>query len=80
VIELRLDGTPRPPAPQVDGAVFDDDQPSVGLDERRKQRLLELLREHAGNISKVARAIGKPRPTIHRWLKQYGLDPNAFRR
>jgi transposase-like protein len=37
------------------------------------------LREHAGNISAVARTLGKARVQIQRWVKRYGLDPESFR-
>jgi sigma-54 dependent transcriptional regulator, acetoin dehydrogenase operon transcriptional activator AcoR len=45
-----------------------------------RHRLELLLREHSGNISAIARVFGKQRMQIHRWLKRYGLDPDAFRR
>ncbi len=45
----------------------------------RKQELIRLLREHEGNLSKVARAIGKARVQVQRWVKRYGLDAEQFR-
>jgi transcriptional regulator with GAF, ATPase, and Fis domain len=44
-------------------------------DEARRAELIRLLAEHAGNISAVARAMGKQRVQIRRWLRRYGLDP-----
>jgi transcriptional regulator with GAF, ATPase, and Fis domain len=41
--------------------------------ERRRQ-LAELLRKHDGNISEVARELGKPRAQIYRWLRAFGLS------
>jgi DNA-binding NtrC family response regulator len=41
--------------------------------------LEHLLREHGGNVSAVARLFGKQRMQIHRWMKRYGLDPEAYR-
>ena len=32
-----------------------------------------------GNISAVARALGKERVQIRRWCRRWGLDPDAFR-
>jgi hypothetical protein len=32
-----------------------------------------------GNVSAVARATGKARNQVQRWLKRYALDPNDFR-
>ena len=49
-------------------------------DAGRRDELVALLREHGGNISAVARAAGKARVQIQRWVKRYGLDPDSFRR
>ena len=43
-------------------------------DEERRARLVALLIEHEGNISRVAAVTGKARMQIHRWLKRYGID------
>ncbi|KYF84692.1 Fis family transcriptional regulator [Sorangium cellulosum] len=48
-------------------------------DDARRDTLLGLLRQHEGNIAAVARAMGKERMQIHRWLKRYGIDPDSFR-
>jgi len=37
------------------------------------------FREHKGNISAVARSMGKARMQIQRWVKRLGLDPEAYR-
>jgi sigma-54 dependent transcriptional regulator, acetoin dehydrogenase operon transcriptional activator AcoR len=47
-----------------------------GLDEREQRHraeLVGLLREHGGNISAVARATGKARMQIQRWVKRYRI-------
>jgi transcriptional regulator with GAF, ATPase, and Fis domain len=44
-----------------------------------RERLVALLREHQGNVSAVARATGKARMQVQRWLKRYALDPERFR-
>jgi len=41
---------------------------------RKREELLGLLRAHEGNVSAVARALGKARPQVQRWLKRYGID------
>ena len=46
----------------------------------RKQELASLLAAHAGNVSAVARAMGKARMQVQRWMKRYGLDPRQFKR
>jgi DNA-binding NtrC family response regulator len=58
-----------------------DTAPTLSPEEQEKRdELMELLRQHRGNISAVARAAGKARVQIHRWLRRYRLDPRNFRR
>jgi transcriptional regulator with PAS, ATPase and Fis domain len=45
-----------------------------------QEGLLSALARHRGNISAVARDMGKARMQIQRWLRRYGIDPRAFRR
>jgi DNA-binding NtrC family response regulator len=61
--------TPPKPAPA----------PAIDSGDRREQ-LVALLREHVGNVSAVARVLGKTRTQVHRWLKRYHLDIHGFRR
>jgi sigma-54 dependent transcriptional regulator, acetoin dehydrogenase operon transcriptional activator AcoR len=44
-----------------------------------KERLEALLREHEGNVAQVARAVGKHRQQLYRWLQKHGLDPAKYR-
>jgi transcriptional regulator with GAF, ATPase, and Fis domain len=41
--------------------------------------LRTLLSRHKGNLAAVARALGKDRTQIHRWLRHAGIDPADFR-
>ncbi len=41
--------------------------------------LERLLRAHGGNVSRVARQLGKHGKQVYRWLAQHGLDPDDFR-
>lgn len=41
--------------------------------------LVDLLEQHRGNISHVARDLGKARMQIHRWMQRFDLHPDAFR-
>ena len=43
----------------------------------RRAALVALLREHGGNVSAVARAMGKARMQIQRWMKRYGLETHG---
>jgi transcriptional regulator of acetoin/glycerol metabolism len=51
-----------------------------GDDERLRGQLEKLLTEHDGNVAEVARAMGKARMQIHRWMKRVGIDPKRYRR
>jgi transcriptional regulator with GAF, ATPase, and Fis domain len=62
----------------------EDDTPPEGrplteTEVRHKDEIAALLREHGGNVSAVARALGKARMQVQRWLRRYGLDPASFR-
>ena len=49
-------------------------------DDSRRERLVELLVEHRGNVSAVARALGKARVQVRRWLARHVIDPNQYRK
>jgi transcriptional regulator with AAA-type ATPase domain len=66
-------------APPVAAGAVDD--PDGAIDEELlRARLLELLAQNEGNVSAVARAMGKARMQIHRWMKRFGLEPETFRK
>jgi transcriptional regulator with PAS, ATPase and Fis domain len=44
-----------------------------------RDRIVDLLRRSDGNISAVARDMGKGRTQIHRWITLYGIDVAAVR-
>lgn len=48
------------------------------FDERRAA-FIEQMKVHRGNVSAMARALGTARMQIHRWIRQYGVDPEQFR-
>jgi transcriptional regulator of acetoin/glycerol metabolism len=48
-------------------------------DLERREKLVVLLRRHRGNVSAVARAYGRDRALVRRWLQRHGLDPSEFR-
>ncbi len=49
-------------------------------DDALRASLVALLEEHGGNISAVARAAGKARWQVHRWLRRFAIDSESFRR
>ena len=44
-----------------------------------ERRLLERMERHAGNVSIVARDMGKARAQIRRWFKRFRIDAERFR-
>jgi transcriptional regulator of acetoin/glycerol metabolism len=44
-----------------------------------RERLIALLTRHRGNVSNVAKDLGKARMQVQRWMKRYGLDPRSFK-
>jgi transcriptional regulator of acetoin/glycerol metabolism len=51
-------------------------RPSIAPSEDELRRLLV---EHGGNIRNVARALGKDRQQVYRWLRRHGIDVDAIR-
>ncbi len=47
--------------------------------ERERDALLALLREHRGNVSRIAQALNTSRAQVHRLFKRHGLTPEGFR-
>src|SRR5262245_61556586 len=66
-------------------ALLADDSPAAPLreltaeEQRHREELSTLLTRHRGNLSAVARATGKGRTQVTRWMKRYGLDAAAYR-
>jgi sigma-54 dependent transcriptional regulator, acetoin dehydrogenase operon transcriptional activator AcoR len=69
----RASERPPPPSPRPGSRAAD------AKDTERRERIVLLLQEHAGNVSAVAREMGAARAQIHRWLRKYALDPASFR-
>jgi transcriptional regulator with AAA-type ATPase domain len=44
----------------------------------QREELIALFREHRGNVSAVARHLGKARTQVQRWLRRYQLDPRDY--
>jgi transcriptional regulator of acetoin/glycerol metabolism len=55
--------------------------PPLSSDEAElRDRLVALLKRHRGNVADVARALGKARMQIHRWLRRFEVDPDVYRK
>jgi transcriptional regulator of acetoin/glycerol metabolism len=50
------------------------------IDDDRRQALERLLEQFSGNVSHVARAMGKARPLVQKWIRRYGIDAERYRR
>jgi len=48
-------------------------------DRRRRERLIAVLRDTGGNMTKTAAIMSTKRITIRRWCKKYGINPEKFR-
>ena len=44
-----------------------------------RDSLVEALSRTRGNVSEIAREMGKTRMQIHRWMKRFGLAPESYR-
>jgi transcriptional regulator with GAF, ATPase, and Fis domain len=56
-------------------------EPVIRADEAGlRESLLAALTEHQGNVSEVARVMGKTRMQIHRWMKRFAIDPEDHRK
>ena len=69
---------------QLDARLTDsaDESPLVVWpdgDDARKQLLEQLLAEHKGNVSHVARVLGKAGRSVRRWVKRYNINLERFR-
>jgi transcriptional regulator of acetoin/glycerol metabolism len=54
-----------------------DELPAVGsmtMDEIEKAMIVKSLRHHAGNLTRVAEALGLSRAALYRRLEKYGID------
>ena len=57
-----------------------EEEPLDETDAKRREELLALLRQHRGNVTSVATAMGKARMQIQRWIKRYRIDLPALRK
>jgi transcriptional regulator with AAA-type ATPase domain len=64
---------------ETSGSEPDDVPAATGEDAVLKASLVAELETHAGNVTKVARAMGKTRMQIHRWMRRYRVDPASYR-
>jgi DNA-binding NtrC family response regulator len=68
----HLNGVAR--AARADAAVSRADSDRTA----RREQLAAALQAHRGNVSAAARALGKARSQVQRWIRDYQLDPAQF--
>ncbi|HZO13316.1 MAG TPA: sigma 54-interacting transcriptional regulator [Polyangiaceae bacterium] len=70
-----------PPAVQRVGTEKPASEPAALDDEdlEWRDRVIEALARHGGNVSAVARDLEKDRKQIHRWIQRFGIDLANFR-
>jgi transcriptional regulator with PAS, ATPase and Fis domain len=49
------------------------------IDQKRREELMALLKDHQGNVTAVAKALGKARAQVQRWLKRFGIEATRYR-
>jgi sigma-54 dependent transcriptional regulator, acetoin dehydrogenase operon transcriptional activator AcoR len=81
---LALSGSGAIDVPHLPEAVVDtgEREPSRPLtpeEGKHRDELVALLREHDGNLSAVARVLGKGRTQIGRWVSRYGIDIRSLK-
>jgi len=52
----------------------------AGPEAELRRALMALLAEHHGSVSEVARAMGKARMQIQRWIRRFEIDVQSYRR
>jgi DNA-binding NtrC family response regulator len=55
-------------------------RPISDADARLRSVLIAALSQHEGNVSAVARVMGKGRTQIQRWMRRFGLESHSYRR
>ena len=78
-LRARRSGAPSSPALVPPTIVAGPSAPLADPDAPERERLVELLHEHRGNIAAVARTLSCPRKNVYRWVEQYRLSLSEYR-
>lgn len=70
-----IDLTALPPAMRALAQELSSEEESAPTE----TQLVALLTEYEGNVAQIARALGRHRQQVYRWLERYGLDATKFR-
>jgi transcriptional regulator with AAA-type ATPase domain len=77
---VHLPATVRAGAKAAEEGAASDEARLSEADAALRATLVASLKEHGGNISAVARAMGKARWQVHRWLRRFEIDSEGYRR
>jgi DNA-binding NtrC family response regulator len=69
----------RAPTPEEGDVEEEEDDASAGDPSPMRAELIAQLERQRGNVTEVARALGKRRAQVYRWLKVLRLDPKLYR-
>jgi transcriptional regulator with GAF, ATPase, and Fis domain len=75
-----LAAVPPPVRPPIaTGDAEGDDAADDEDDAAQRARLIALLTQFRGNVTEVAKALGRSRLQVYRWLHKHQLDPRSYR-
>lgn len=57
----------------------DEDRALSEAETKIRGELVQALTRHGGNVTNVAREMGKARMQIQRWMRRFGIDAEAYR-
>jgi transcriptional regulator of acetoin/glycerol metabolism len=61
------------------GGLSQPEEESLANPEELRGRIVALLEKHRGNVSYVARDLGKARAQVHRWMQKLSIDVDLYR-
>jgi transcriptional regulator with PAS, ATPase and Fis domain len=77
---IALEDLPQPIANAANAPWDEPESSGTSADDAAlRQELVGRLKETRGNVTQVARAMGKARQQIQRWVRRFGIDPETFR-
>lgn len=77
---VTVEDLPAAVARALSAEPIDDDDGTPERDAELRRELLVRFAEAQGNVSEVARVMGKARQQIQRWVRRFKINPESFRR
>ena len=76
---ITAEDLPAPVAAALGVSYTADEGVPDDRDEELRRELLVRMADAKGNVTEVARALGKARQQVQRWVRKFGIDPEAYR-